>query len=68
MTVHSEQYRHECEVRAWIAYRLENGKEAMRERFQNIERKRGKKAAERLKKDFIEQWKAGNRGEFGLWL
>jgi BMFP domain-containing protein YqiC len=69
MTAQSdEQYRHECEVRAWILYRTKEGKEALRERFRNIERKRSKKAVERLKNDFLEQWNAGNRGESGLWF
>jgi hypothetical protein len=66
-----EQRRHECEVREWIRRRAamgpQDGKGWLAKVIQDIERKRGKKAAERLRNDIVGQWSRGNRGEFGDW-
>lgn len=35
--------------------------------LEDIGKRRGKPAAERLKRDIAEQWKRGNRGEYGDW-
>lgn len=62
-----EQRRHRCEVTEWIKRRVAKGPEEGRKWLQgvlkDIERIRGKRAAERLRNDIAEQWKLGNRGE-----
>ena len=58
-----EQHRHECEVRAWLAilmaYPAKVRKAKAAEHWASIERKRGKAAADRLRADVIELWRAG---------
>jgi hypothetical protein len=66
-----EQKRHESEVREWIRRRAakgpQEGKTWLAKVMQDIEKRRGKQAAERLRSDIVEQWKAGNRGASGDW-
>lgn len=66
-----EEERHKCETREWIKRRAamgpQNGKGWLAKVMQDIEKRRGKKAAERLTDDIREQWKKGNRGEWGDW-
>lgn len=66
-TALEEEHRHRCEVREWMRRRGENGKEWLRGVLRDIEKRRGKPAAERLKRDIAEQWQLGNRGEYGDW-
>jgi hypothetical protein len=63
----SEENRHRCEVRFWIGRRVENGKEWLRGTLEDIERRRGRAAANRLRYDIAAEWAAGNRGEHGDW-
>jgi hypothetical protein len=66
-----EQWRHECEVREWIRRRTEKGPEQGRSWLatvlESIGKKRGADAAERLRNDITNQWRLGNRGQFGDW-
>lgn len=66
-----EEKRHRCEVRDWIRRRRQMGPDAgrewLRQVIEDIGKKRGKQAAERLKRDIAEQWKWGNRGAQGDW-
>lgn len=67
----NEEERHRCEVRDWIRRRAQMDPEAgrawLRQVIEDIRKKRGKDAAERLKSDIAEQWKHGNRGAPGDW-
>ena len=66
-----EQKRHECECREWIRRRTQKGpaegKTWLAQVMRDIEKRRGKVAAERLRNDIVREWKAGNRGEPGDW-
>lgn len=66
-----EQRRHLCEVREWIRRRAamppDQGRAWLRGVLDDIEKRRGKQAAERLKNDIVDQWKKGNRGAPGDW-
>jgi hypothetical protein len=66
-----EEERHRCETREWIRRRAQKdpqtGREWLADVLRDIERKRGKQAAERLKRDISEQWQRGNRGAPGDW-
>ena len=66
-----EEQRHRCEVTEWIRRRaampVERGKTWLRGVLKDIERIRGKQAAERLTNDILGQWKKGNRGAPGDW-
>lgn len=66
-----EEIRHRCEVREWMKRRAlmppDQGRFWLRGVLMDIERKRGKVAAQRLTDDIVFQWKAGNRGEPNDW-
>jgi len=66
-----EERRHVCEVREWLKRRAamgpREGKPWLAKVLQDIAKKRGAAAAERLKHDVREQWQRGNRGEPGDW-
>ena len=66
-----EERRHVCEVREWLKRRAamgpREGKTWLAKVLNDIERKRGKRAGERLRDDIRRQWVAGNRGEPGDW-
>ena len=64
----SEQYRHQCEVRALLRWRYELGKPFVLAFLSKVEQKRGKVAAMQLEKDVIAQWTLGNRGQHDVWL
>lgn len=59
--------RHRCEVREWLKRGIEEPKEWVKQLFVDIAKRRGAKAAQRLKDDISDQWKRGNRGEWGDW-
>lgn len=63
-----EWRRHLCEVRLMLVWRAQGKREAVFQHFADIERSRGKAAAERLKRDAIAQWAKGNRGAAREWL
>jgi hypothetical protein len=61
----SEEYRHQCEVRALIKNRITYGKQYLVD-FLNQKAVKGRRA--KLEQDILEQWNKGNRGEHGTWL
>lgn len=61
------QHRHRCEVRQLLLWRVQHGREWVREWLQRVERGRGAGAAERLRSDAALQWGRGNRGDRGDW-
>lgn len=60
--------RHRAEVRSCIKISLRLGKGALRAYFEDVEKQRGPGLLSRLKKDVLEQYQKGNRGEPGNWL
>jgi hypothetical protein len=66
-----EEQRHQCETRDWIRRRAQKdpqrGREWLGDVLRDIEKRRGREAAERLKRDISEQWARGNRGAPGDW-
>jgi hypothetical protein len=71
VTPDEEEQRHRCEVRQWLRWRAgrgASGKEWLASVLEDIGKRRGRDAAERLKRDIAAQWKSGNRGEPGAWF
>lgn len=62
-----EQHRHRCEVRQVLRWRLEHGREWVREWLAGVAQKRGRAAANALQRDAAEQWQRGNRGGHDEW-
>ena len=62
----SEEFRHQAEVRQIIKWRMQDRNRAM-EYLQDVAKKRGQDAADRLRKDSAEQWDRKNRGLQGDW-
>lgn len=62
----SEEFRHQAEVRQIIKWRMQDRNRAM-EYLQDVAKKRGQDAADRLRKDSAEQWDRKNRGLEGDW-
>lgn len=66
-----DESRHRAEVREWIRRRAAmgplEGKPWLAKVLQDIAKKRGAAAAERLRNDIADQWRKGNRGEPGNW-
>ncbi len=59
-----EEFRHRCETSEWIRRAGTNGGwQWLAERLNNIEARRGKLAADRLRADIKAQWALGNRGD-----
>lgn len=63
---YSEEYRHQCEVRQVLRWRCESVQK-VRDYFRAVEGARGADAVFRLKLDCVDQWRKGNRGEYGDW-
>lgn len=63
-TLSTEEHRHRCEVRQVLLWRIENRVKALNY-LANVETKRGN--ADKLKRDVIQQWNLGNRGQPGDW-
>lgn len=63
-----EMLRHRAEVRSCIKISLRLGKGALRAYFEDVEKQRGPGLMSKLKKDVLDQWQKGNRGEPGRWL
>ena len=61
-----EEYRHQCEVRAVLAWRTADRDSALRY-LSVVRQKRGNQAADRLEADCRQQWSVGNRGKKGDW-
>jgi hypothetical protein len=62
----TEEYRHQCEVRTVIRWRREDRSRALNY-LEEVKKKRGKEAGERLENDVRDQWIKGNRGQEGDW-
>jgi len=66
-----EERRHQCETREWIKRRAakgpKEGKPWLAKVLQDIAKKRGAAAAERLRDDIADQWRKGSRGDPGDW-
>lgn len=62
----SEEWRHQCEVRAVLRMRVRSQAEAY-DYLETVKEKRGLNAYNRLKNDCAAQWAKGNRGEHGDW-
>lgn len=60
-----EEYRHRCEVRVYLYERSQKGKDHLRKMLSHP--KLSAQRRERLANDIWEQWKLGNRGEYGCW-
>lgn len=67
MDTSSEEYRHQCEVRYYLAKRLKEGREAVLKAVELTGKKRGEPAARRLMADIVAQWNLGNRGDKNDW-
>ena len=62
----SEEYRHQCEVRAVLAWRAADRDSALKY-LSVVRQKRGNQAADQLEVDCKQQWALGNRGKKGDW-
>lgn len=60
-------FRHRCEVRQVLRWRVEKGREWTRAWLNGVERARGKACADRLRAECREQWERGNRGARDDW-
>lgn len=63
----SEEYRHQCEVRQLLKWRVQGNRKRITYHMDGLDRKRGKAAVQRLRGDANDQWAKGNRGEHGDW-
>ena len=64
----SEEYRHQCEVRTILRWRLTEGRMKVIDYFAKVSISRGKEAGDRLEDDCRTQWSLGNRGQDGQWI
>jgi hypothetical protein len=62
----TEEYRHQCEVRTVIRWRRDDRSRALNY-LEDVRKKRGKEAGDRLENDVRDQWAKGNRGQEGDW-
>jgi hypothetical protein len=62
-----ERIRHQCEVRQVLRWRVEHGREWVRDWLAGVAKRRGHGAADRLDADAREQWTRGNRGAVSDW-
>jgi hypothetical protein len=62
----SEEYRHQCEVRQVLRWRVENRDKAVGY-LNKVRQKRDEAAANKLERDTRDQWAKGNRGEKDDW-
>lgn len=58
--------RHQCEVRRVLRLRVES-RHSANAYLDKVEERRGKEAADAIRKDARQQWDRGNRGELGKW-
>ncbi len=63
----SDEYRHQCEVRQVLKWRVESRNKAV-EYLALVRKKRGDSKADLLEKDCKDQWSRGNRGDMGVWI
>lgn len=62
-----ELERHRCLIRWILALTASKGKKAADEYFSRFAKRHGDNNAEKLRAECREQWKLGNRGDFGDW-
>lgn len=60
-------YRHQCEVRHCLSMRIRNRTKVV-DYFEDVTKKRGAEAGQKLKADVMQQWDLGNRGVPGHWI
>ena len=63
----AEAWRHQCEVRYVLRFRVEIGPDWRDAYLDKVERARGKAAADKLRQDCADQWALGSRGAKGDW-
>ena len=63
--MNDEEYRHQCEVRQVLRWRVEDRNKALE--YLSLVREKRKEKAKQLELDCKEQWSRGNRGEKGEW-
>lgn len=59
-----EQHRHRCEVRQLLRWRVQHGRDWVREWLAAAARRRD---TQQLRSDATEQWARGSRGQHGDW-
>lgn len=59
----TEEHRHKCECRFWLAQTEKRGMEWFRDFVRNFKRWPDSK----LQADYSEQYRRGNKGEWGDW-
>ena len=62
---HSEEFRHRCEVRWLIAERIRRGKDGKAWLLGYLQKVGPRRM--QLERDILDQWRLGNRGDYGLW-
>jgi hypothetical protein len=62
----SEEYRHQCEVRQVLRWRVESRDKAVGY-LSLVRQKRSSDNAGKLERDVKDQWAKGNRGDKGDW-
>jgi hypothetical protein len=60
-------FRHQCEVRHLLKLRAK-GERFMNDYLDMVQKKRGEELALTLRTDCSNQWFAGNRGKWGVWI
>lgn len=61
----SMEFRHQCEVRQVIRWRIEDRAKALTY-LEGVKKKRPEEGTV-LERDVVRQWKLGNRGQTGDW-
>jgi hypothetical protein len=62
-----EEHRHRCEARQLLAWRVQFGKQWLRDHLCAVESSRGAAARKRLEADISTQWALRNRGAHQDW-
>lgn len=62
----TEEHRHRCEVRFVLSLRNQDKKKCQKF-LDGVEERRGIESRDRIEFDAREQWKRGNRGQYGVW-
>jgi hypothetical protein len=63
---YSEEYRHQCEIRQILRWRVQDRNKAL-SHIERVREQRGDAAAKQLENDARSQWNKGNRGIKGEW-
>ena len=63
--MNDEEYRHQCEVRQVLRWRVEDRNKALE--YLKLVREKRKEKAKQLELDCKKQWELGSRGDKGEW-